>query len=158
VKYLLYLTVISLTTFCACSKSEPIVTLYDKNSTGTWQLVQKNWGLGATDGILTPAKDSVVLLELNTDNTYISKLNGNPVSQGSYSITIDTSYYNTQTLKLNNFTTTGIFALFIIIELDTNGQVKSTFDGLYMNISRDTLRLSSPPTPGGFSSYIFVRK
>jgi hypothetical protein len=65
---------------------------------------------------------------------------------------------NEQVLELNNFTTTGIFGLFPVEEIGTNGQIVSVFDGLFMKISNDTMALSSVLTPGGSSSYIFVRR
>lgn len=156
-KGLFYLTIISTITLFACNKSSSIVSS-DIKTAGAWQLVQKNWFLGGGSGVLTPSKDSSVLLILNTNNTYISQLNGKTISAWSYSITKDTSYNNAQVLQLNNFKTTGIFSLFTVEELGTNNQILSVFNGLFMNISNDTLTLSSASTPGGWDSYIFVKE
>jgi len=147
-----YLVILFVLTLSACHKSNA-----SKASSGGWLLVQKDWALGAGGGTLTPSKDSAVLLQLNGNGTYVSKLDSKPIAQGSYSITIDTSYYNDQVLELKNFKTTGIFTSFIIFQIGTNGQVVSESDGLILKISNDTLKLSSPLTPGGFVSYTFVK-
>jgi hypothetical protein len=149
-----YLLLISVLVMFGCRKSNvnPIVTK------SGWNLIQKNEAIGANDLILTPSGDSSVLLVLNPDGTYSTDLNGVTVSHGTYSITTDTSYYSEQILQLNDFKTTGLFNLFTLYQIGSNNQVISEYDGLYMNISNDTLTLSSPPTPGGFIAYTFIKK
>src|SRR5450432_4342077 len=97
------------------------------NSGNSWQLVQKTVDIGFFERVLTLAKDSSVLLVLNNFNTYFSELNGKVISQGTYSINIDTAYNNYQYLELNNFNTTGIFSQFIIEGIGANNQVTSVF-------------------------------
>src|ERR1700733_631416 len=140
-----FITIMFALALSACDKSAP----YTPNA-GEWQLSKKYLNIAGGNWVLTPSSDSSVLLALDSNGTYVSRLNNKVVSQGAYSITRDTSFLNEQVLQLNNFNTTGIFNLFTLEEIGTNGQVLSVFDGLFMNISSDTLTLSSPPTPGGF--------
>jgi len=139
-----------------CSKSATTLT-----SGSGWRLVQKESSfesLGRVETTTAPAADSSVLLELNNDSTYTTQLNGRVISSGSYSITIDTGYYNTPVLQLNNFTRTGIFNNLIEMEVGANGQILSTFSGFYMHSSNDTVTLATPITPGGYAKYTFIKK
>ena len=135
----------------ACTKSASTTT-----AAGNWQLIQKNYSLGPGNRTVAPSNDSSVLLTLNANGQYLSKLNNKVISQGSYSIASNAS--SNPILYLNNFNTTGIFALFRVEEIGSNGQVLSIFDGFTMNISNDTLTLSSALTPGGFTSYTFAKR
>lgn len=149
-KAVAYSAILLALTLFACSKNNA--------SSGGWQLVKKNWSLGPNGGIMVPGVDSAVSLDLKGNNTYVSRLNNNIVSQGSYKISPDGSNYNRLVLELNDFKPTGIFSMFRLFQLGTNGQVVSEFDGLYMHISHDTMTLSSPLTPGGNVSYTFVKR
>lgn len=155
-KGLVYLTLISSIILFACRKSSINQSLI--RTSGGWQLTNENQAIGNSDTILMPSKDSSVLLVLNPDNTYTSELNGKLVSSGSYSITTDTSQFNEQVLQLNNFKTTGIFSLFTVYELGGNNQIISEYDGFTMNMSNDTLTLSSVATPGGGEIYTFIKE
>jgi len=137
----------------SCHKSGPGTAAADN-----WQLVKKYSAIGASYRELTPGPDSSVLLSLHTDNTYTTRLGNAVVAQGTYSITTDTAYYHQKVLELNNFKTTGLFAQFVLMQVGNNGQVLSTFDGLYMNISHDSLKLNGALTPGGFVSYLFIKR
>lgn len=140
-------------TLSACKKAHT-----SSASAGEWQLIQKYWSIGVGSWSSTPSLDSSVFLQLNSNGTYVSKLDGHPVAQGSYSIIPDTTFFIKQILELNNFKVTGVFAPFTVSMLGTNGQVLSTFDGFFMTLNNDTLTLSSALTPGGNASYTFVRK
>ncbi len=138
----------------SCSKSSS-----GSASTENWLLIQKTVALGPGERVITPSKDSSVLLALDPGNgQYTAELNDQIISQGSYSINTDTAYSNTLYLELNNFTTTGIFGLFMLEQIGANDQVLSVFNGLFMHISSDTLILSSAVTSGGFVSYLFIKK
>ena len=150
-KVLFYLLIIFITALFACTKSAS-----GSNPFGTWRLVQEKWSLGPNAGVKTPSSDSTVTLTLSRDNHYSASLNGNIISEGGFSITTDSS--DKKVLELNNFQTTGIFSLFTLYQIGTNGQVASTFDGLYMTFNDDgTMNLSSAITPGSFTSYTFAR-
>jgi|SRR5579859_4824373 len=140
----------------ACKKSSSGST--NTTMSGSWMLTQKVWSIGVSIHMDAPAADSSVSLELNSDGSYISRLNNNIVAQGAYTITTDTSYYKNKVLELTNFKTTGIFNLFPIVQLGTNGQVLSRFDGLFMRVSDRTLTLWSVITPGGSISYTFTMR
>jgi hypothetical protein len=148
---LFFISVIGL---LACQKS----TLQTGGNAG-WRLANKYLSIGNSSSELIPSKDSVVLLELDSNGLYSSRLNNKIVSQGSYSIAAGTSVYSygDSILQLNNFQTTGIFNLFKLVEVGTSGQVISSFDGFYMTISHDSLTLSSAFTPGGYLYYLFVK-
>jgi len=151
-KQLFHLSAFVLFALVSCKK-----TSVTQHLGGGWQLAQKQSCFGPTCLVSSPTADSSVTLVLDANNNYRSELNGNLIAQGSYSISTNVAYNNTQVLQLNNFVTTGIFNLFTIEQIDTNGHVLSTFNGLYMKTSNDTLTLSSPLTPGGFISYTFVK-
>jgi hypothetical protein len=153
-KALFYVAIASFIALSACTKSS---SLSNTSPPGEWQLLKKYSYIGNTR-VLTPSEDSSVLLVLNPNGKYVSELNNKIICQGSYSISTDTAYYNNQVLELNNFITTGIFRLFPEFEIGTNGQVLSVFDGLFIYIKADTLTLSSGATPGGYISYIFVKR
>jgi hypothetical protein len=155
-KTLFYLFISIAIALPSCTKSSSN-DLSNAAIVNRWQLVQKNWSLGWSEGVIRPSEDSSVSLILNPDNTYSSLLNGNTVSQGTYSISADTSNFEMD-LQLNDFKTTGIFSLFTLYEIGQNGQVISEFDGFFMNISHDTLTLSSVLTPGGNTSYTFAKR
>ncbi len=152
-KAFLPVILIAVTAFFSCHKSG-----YSTSTTGDWRLVHKYSYIGLSNRVLTPSRDSSVSLSLNTNNTYTTWLNKKVVSQGSYSISTDTAFYNNQLLELNNFTPTGIFSLFRLVQVGANGQVLSVFDGFYMHLSHDSLALSGALTPGGSISYLFVRQ
>ena len=144
----------ALIAFAGCNK-----TSLSQMAAGTWQLVQKQSNIASPYTTITqPSADSSVLLILDADNTYETKLNEQIISQGTCSVTIDAAYNNTQVLQLDNFATTGIFSPFIINEVGTNGQVLSSFSGFFMTINNDTLTLQTPYTPGGYIAYTFVKK
>ena len=144
----------ALIAFSGCNK-----TSVSQIVAGGWQLVQKQSSIASPyTTATTPSADSTVLLVLNADNTYKTTLNGQIISQGACSVSIDTAYNNTQVLQLDNFATTGIFSPFIINEVGTNGQVLSSFSGFFMTINNDTLTLQTPYTPGGYIAYTFVKK
>src|SRR5436309_11632504 len=111
-KNILFFVLAFIVVLGACRKSGLNSSSLDSAGTTKWQLVQKNWAVGASYGIMVPAKDSPVVLALNSNSTYVSLLNGKTISQGDYSITTDTTVYHRQVLELNNFNTTGIFGLF----------------------------------------------
>ena len=152
-KSLFYPTIILLIALFSCNKNN-----FDTNLVGNWELRQKNSLIGPFETVIKPSADSSVLLILNRDSSFVSKLNGIVVSQGSYSIQPQPNYPSDLIFQLNNFKTTGIFSLFTLYEIGNNGQVISTYDGLTMRVSHDTLRLASVITPGGFSSYIFIKE
>lgn len=152
-KALSYSAILLLLTLSACHKSNT-----SKPYTGNWQLLQKNWTYGYGIGASAPSNDSTVLLQLYSNNIYVSRLNNQLISQGSYSITTEASDLKKQVLQLNNFQTTGLFALSTLIQVGTNGQVITKYNGFEMNISNDTLTLTSALTPLGYSSYTFVKK
>ena len=149
------LFIISVIGLFACHKS----TLDTGGGNGDWRLVNKFMSIGSSSSELIPSKDSAVLLELDSNGLYFSRLNNKIVSQGSYSIAVDTSVfsYGDTILQFNNFQTTGIFNLFTLEKIGINGRVISSFDGFYMTISHDSLTLSSAFTPGGYLSYLFVK-
>ena len=157
-KSLFYPTIILFITLFSCNKDNPQNTSSDTGLVGNWQLIQKSSSIGPLQTITRPSADSSVLLILNKDSSFVSKLNGIVVSQGSYSVQPQPNYPSDSTFQLNNFKTTGIFSLFTLYEIGNNGQVISTYDGLTMRVSHDTLRLASVITPGGFSSYIFIKE
>ncbi len=158
-KPLFYLPAIALIALLACNKTAGIRITGSESANDGWQLAQKLSSIAASFGVvIIPSTNSSVLLALNADNTYITELNGQIISQGTYSTTIDTSYNNTKVLQLNNFITTGIFNLLPLEEFGSNGQVLSVSDGLFMTTSNDTLTLTSPFTPGGYISYTFLKK
>jgi hypothetical protein len=152
-KPLSYVIVICTLVLSACKKAHT-----SSAAAGEWQLIQKDWSLGAGSWTLAPSPDSSVLLQLNSNGTYVSKLNGHSVAQGSYSVIPDTTFFIKQILQLNNFKVTGIFEPFTVSMLGTNGQVLSTSYGFFMTLNNDTLSLSSALTPAGNASYTFVRK
>ena len=125
---------------------------------GDWRLVSKFSTIGAFGRTQAPGRDSSMLLALNSNNTYTTWLNYKVVSQGSYTVSIDSAFYNRQLLEFSNFKPTGIFALFTVVQIGTNNQVQSMFDGMFMNISHDSLTLSGALTPGGSVSYLFIRQ
>jgi len=149
------LFIISVIGLLACHKS----TLGTGGGNGDWRLVNKFMSIGSSSSELLPSKDSAVFLELDSNGRYFTWLSNKIVSQGSYSFAVDTSAfsYGDSILQFNNFQTTGIFSLFYLYEIGTNGQVISSFDGLYMTISHDSLMLTSALTPGGYLSYLFVK-
>ncbi len=152
-KPLFFLTVVTVMVLYGCHK-----TSIEQRVSGNWQLVQKTGSIGPTFFTSEPAADSSVQLVLHANNTYVSKLNEQTVSQGNYSITTNTSYNNAKILELDNFITTGIFGLSTLYEIGTNGQVLSTYNGLSMTISNDTLTLQTALTPDGNTAYVLVKK
>jgi hypothetical protein len=145
--------------FSACTKSSNQVHLSNGQPTGGWQLVREDWYLVANAGVRIPAFDSSVVLTLNPDSSYSTQLTGKTISQGSYSISIDSAFNGVQkTLQLNEFKTTGIFSLFTLYEFGANGRLISTFDGFNMYLSNDTMLLASPMTPGAGETYIFLKR
>jgi hypothetical protein len=154
-KTVLYWTVAISLALAACKKSAH--TVYDQRIVGDWQLVKKYSTIGAGQYIYTPAADSGVLLTLHANGTYAAGLNGTMVSQGGYSITPDTSDLVLQTLELNNFQQTGIFAPFKIVEFGAPNQPSILFDGFFAKLDSDTLTLYTVSTPGGESIYTFVK-
>lgn len=151
-KPLSYSVIIFILVLSACKKTHT-----SSASAGGWLLIKKDWSVGAGSWTASPSLDSTVLLQLNSNGSYVSKLNGHIVAQGRYSIIPDTASYIKQILELYNFKTTGIFSLFTLSQLGTNGQVVSTFDGFFMTLDNNTLTLTSALTPGGYTSYTFVR-
>ncbi|MBN9385961.1 MAG: hypothetical protein J0H74_34715 [Chitinophagaceae bacterium] len=152
-KPLSYSVIIFILALFACKKAHTSNT-----PASVWQLVQKRSSIGGGNWVAAPSWDSLVVLQLNFDGTYVSRLNNHIVSQGAYSITTDTSYYIKQILELKDFKATGIFGPFTVFQLGTNGQVVSTFSGFFMTIDNNTLTLSSVITPGGNVSYTFARR
>ena len=151
----LFYPVIALTLLLtSCGKSKPFF-VHGSGPTGNWLLVQKEQTFGPTTREIRPARDSSVLLTLNDDSTFVSKLDNKVISQGTYSITRDTSLTYLGTMELKSFKTTGIFSLFYLYEQGPNGQV---YDGLGIKVSNDTMTLSSVITPGGWISYMFVKE
>ena len=152
-KKLCYAALVCLAGICGCTKNAGIIT------GGGWQLVEKSSSFGYVYAVNSaPAADSSVLLVLNNDSTYATKLNGQVVSSGSYSVAVDTSYNNTPVLQLNNFTTTGIFSVLTLTEVGANGQAISSYNGMFMHASNDTLTLSTIFTPAGYTKYTFVKR
>ena len=144
---------IAMTAFLSCHKM-----VSGTSYSGDWRLVNKFSTIGSIGRVQAPGRDSSVLLALNSNNTYTTRLNYKIVSQGAYSVTIDSSFYNRQLLEFSNFKPTGIFALFTAGQVGVNGQLLFVFDGMFMNISHDSLTLSGALTPGGTVSYLFVKQ
>ncbi len=141
----------------SCKKTIGALTP-DNSPAGGWLLQQKASSIASPYATITkPQRDSAVLLQLNTNNTYTCELNRQKISQGSYSITTDSSYNNARVLQLNNFVTTGIFNLFTIDEVTRDGRILSSSSGFFMTISNDTLTLRTPYTPGGYIEYTFLK-
>jgi len=157
-KSLFYPTIILFIALFSCNKDNPENSAPDTGLVGNWQLRQKTSSIGPLYAVIKPSADSSVLLILNKDSSFVSELNGFIVSQGSYSVEPQPNYPSDSTFQLNNFKATGIFSLFTIYEMGNNGQVISTYDGFSMRLSHDTLRLTSVITPGGYSSYIFIKE
>ena len=147
---------IALAAFPSCHKSVSGISGASYN--GDWRLVNKFSTIGSIGWVRAPGPDSSVILALNNNNTYTTRLNYKIVSEGSYSVTVDSAFYNRQLLQFNNFKPTGIFALFAVGQVGVNGQLLSVFDGMFMNISHDSLTLSGALTPGGSVSYLFVKQ
>jgi len=140
----------------SCSKS----TLHHTNGTGptgSWLLTIKDQVIGPQDRVIKPARDSSVLLTLNNDRSFVSRLDNKVISQGTFSITDTSSAYG-PSLELKYFKTTGIFNLFTVYQLGSGGQVQSVYNGMTMQINGDTMTLTSVITPGGWTSYEFVRE
>jgi hypothetical protein len=151
-KWLLYPIVFTAFLFYGCSKSN---SSSDGSPFVRWQLVQRDQYI-VSEKIITPSADSAVYLLLGTNNVYHADLNSTTISSGSYAITVDA--YEDSVLELKSFKTTGIFSLFVLEEINSNDQIVSIYNGLSMRTMNDTLTLSTAPTPGGFTSYIFVKR
>jgi len=139
----------------SCSKSNSksnSVGLKSHDGTNYWKLVERDWGVALYNNAAKPSSDSPVELVLAADSTYTSKLNGQAVCSGPYEITKD------NLLQLHNFKPTGIFAQFEGYLQDSTGYLTLTFDGLYINIVNDTMRLSGPPIPSAYTDYIFIKE
>lgn len=157
-KALFYPIIVLFMALISCNKDNPQNTSSDTGLVGNWQLRQKSSSIGPLQTITKPSVDSSVLLILNNDSSYVSKLNGFIVSLGSYAINPAPNYPSGASFQLNNFKTTGIFSLFSLYEMGADGQVIATYDGFSMSISHDTLSLISALTPGGNESYIFIKE
>ena len=154
-KALILAGLIAMTVFPSCHK---MVSNTSTSYNGDWRLVNRYSTIGSIGRVQAPGRDSSVFLALNSNNTYTTRLNYKIVSQGAYSVTIDSAFYNRQLLEFSNFKPTGIFALFTVGQVGVNGQLLSVFDGMFMNISHDSLTLSGALTPGGTVSYLFVKQ
>jgi hypothetical protein len=137
--------------FAGCSKSNS-VTAKSHDGTNYWKLLQRVWSIGPYTNSEKPDSDSAVELVLAADSTYMSNLNGQLICTGKYSIT------NGYVLELNSFKTTGIFSLFVGYLVDSAGNVLSMYDAFTMNVSNDTLTLTSAITPGGYEFYTFIKE
>ncbi|HVU54478.1 MAG TPA: hypothetical protein VHD83_05455 [Puia sp.] len=151
-----YLPIALTLLFAACSKSISH-QVHGTGAAGSWLLVNKQQVIGAGSHDTQPTRFTSVRLTLNDDSTYTSRLNDQIVSQGAYSIIRDTSGDYVGTLELKDFKTTGIFSLFYLYEMGANGQPSFVYSGMSMNISNDTMTLSSLITPGGWIIYQFKR-
>ncbi|MBN8854090.1 MAG: hypothetical protein BGO55_06840 [Sphingobacteriales bacterium 50-39] len=124
---------------------------------GNWLLMAEHPDIGPNPKDIRPARDSSVLLTLNDDRTFISRLDNKIVSQGSYTLVRNSASDYYPTLQLDGFKTTGIFSQFTLYQLGTNGQVLSVYDGMSMKVAGDTMTLYGLPTPAGMLSYTFLR-
>jgi len=80
-----------------------------------------------------------------------------PSEKGSYTLVRNSASDYYPRLQLDGFKTTGIFSLFTLYQLGTNGQVLSVYDGMSMKVAGDTMTLYGLPTPAGMLSYTFLR-
>ena len=152
----LYILAFSFLLVFSCSKSNSGASKKSHDGTNYWKLVDYNWSIGTLAGTSKPSQDSSVELVLSADSTYISKLNGHTVCEGSYSITeVVSSWYS---LQLHNFKPTGIFRMLDIPVFDSTGKPVSHTDGVFIGIQNDTMQLSDMPTPGSFDYYTFVKE
>ena len=144
--------------FAACRKDGVSSQTQNTPAAGGWRLLQEQNSVARTSAItITPSQDSSVTLTLNDNGSYTTTLNSKVVAKGSYSISADSSSFGPR-LQLNNFTTTGIFNVFTLTQIGSNGQVVKSTDYFFINISGDTLKLSTPLTPGGNIGYTFVKQ
>lgn len=152
-KVLFYLPITLTLLVASCSKS---ISHHGQGTgvTGNWLLLEKHQVLGAGSHDTKPTIFTSVKLTLNDDSTFTSRLDGQVVSQGAYSIIRDTSGMYVGTLELKGFKTTGIFSLFYLYEM---GPAPTVYSGMSMKISNDTMTLASLITPGGWLSYVFKR-
>jgi len=153
-KVLFYLPITLTLLVASCSKS---ISHHSQGTgvNGSWLLLEKRQVIGAASYDTKPTILTSVTLTLNDDSTFTSRLDGQVVSQGAYSIIRDTSGTYVGTLELRGFKTTGIFNLFYLYEM---GPVPTVYSGMSMKISNDTMTLASMITPGGWLSYEFARK
>lgn len=153
-KVLFYLPITLTLLVMSCSKS---ISHHSQGTdvTGSWLLLEKHQTIGAGSYDTKPTIFTSVILTLNNDSTFTSRLDDQVVSQGAYSVMRDTSGVYFGTLELRGFKTTGIFNLFYLYEM---GPVPTVYSGMSMKISNDTMTLASVITPGGWLSYEFVRK
>jgi len=144
--------------FSACSKSTDSTLTHSVNVIH-YILINRVWSAARTDTTY-PQKDSLVTLQLNSDDTYQSWLNNVLICKGNYSISNNIGSYYQKTLKLQNLATTGIFAPLVLYQVNANQQVVSIDTaGFFMNISHDTLTLiPDAAIPAGQETYTFVQQ
>ncbi|HEY4209308.1 MAG TPA: hypothetical protein VGM31_20930 [Puia sp.] len=138
----------------SCHKS-----IHDTGVAGSWLLVKKTAATGSHNSEVAPAADSAVTLALTIDGIYTSRLNNHEISHGTFVITKDvTPGYNHKTIELRGFQTTGIFSLLTVYQVGVGGSILSAYSGMTIEVSGNTMTLTSVLTPGGFSSYQFTRR
>ena len=155
-KILLPGLVVALLTGCTKPKSSQAAE--SETLANNWQLVQVNGIVGPDPYTKTPSADSSVLLDLNSNGTYTSLLNGHLVCQGAWSFNLDSNNAQTGGLELNDFVQTGLFGIWTEY-LDNNGQLTVIDNRMQVTIAHDTLYLSPGFISfGGWATYIFLKK
>ena len=123
----------------------------------TWQLLSKTWSYPAGgNGSETSDPTAQVALVLHMDGTYITELNGQTVSQGSYTVTTSVPMI----LRLNQFLPTGIFVPdSTAVFTGPNGlqeYIPNYFIMYYGGAANSiTLTLTGQPSTGGYVTYNF---
>ncbi|HLX92350.1 MAG TPA: hypothetical protein VKR32_11740 [Puia sp.] len=136
--------ILMLPSILACTKAS-----LTNRITGAWNLYSKNPLGNSSDVQIFPAADSPVQLMLLPNHMYISTLAGTIISKGIYTLSADSF------LALNDFTQTGIFQQFVLAELTPSRTIITA--GMYVQITDDTMVLSSLATPDGTLKYTFYK-
>lgn len=106
---------------------------------GKWQLVKTDWSFTVNSGVIIPPADSTVILNLNANKTYSYELNGRATSSGTFAL--DTILPATTQIHLTQSMPTVVM-----------------FATQNIDVIKDTLWLSTLPTPAGITSYTYLRK
>jgi hypothetical protein len=160
-KTLLLPALVSIIFIGACRKSSPGGNGNPANASliNSWQLLRVDATVGLNSFVETPSADSAVLLTFKSDGSYASYLNGQLVSQGSFSTSPDSSEPGWSLLEMNNFQTTGLVEAWNLYEDTGAGPLVLIDNQMAVNVSQDTLYMTPGfVSYGGWDVYVFLKE
>ena len=147
----------------SCSKHEigsptPVTT---PGVVGTWSLVRDSEWVGPNFYIEYPGAKTQVTLIMNADGTYSTELQGQPVSNGLYTLEPLGSppYAFDSVLSFKHFLNTGLFELWYAGTPTPSEQLTDTVYQVEISIYQDTLHMDALPVNfGGGLKYVFAHE